>query len=259
MDFMRRCAECGRILHGHAGNACPHCGGGLLESVELRTDAPVYKHSSILTAVLTFCIGLLVLCALFSWLSPNFAFATQSYAQMLWRLQSVVAAGTLLYLILRRSEGDFRALFCVALTLFAISEGLSAVVRFYGVLTLGSLTSLMGMALCIFSSLALSASFADGPRRDGYARILSFVTSGLMFMAAMRIFYDMRTRDVDVRGNRLSAAVLAFLALIVGVSLLACYLKERQTRRLLAEAGSSFHATTTHGGKGEDSRLDVNK
>jgi len=254
MDFMRRCAECGRILHGHAGNACPYCGGARLESVELRTDAPVYKHSSILTAVLTFCIGLLLLCALFSWLSPNFAFATQNYGQMLWRLQSVVAAGTLFYLILRRSEGDFRALFCVALALFAIGEGLGAVVRFYGVLTLGSLTSLVGMALCIFSSLALSASFADGPRRDGYARILSFVTSGMMFMAAMRVFYDMRLRDVDVRGNRLIAGVLGFLALVVGVSLFICWMKERQARQKLSDATAKSQPMPT-----EDPRLDASK
>lgn len=236
MDFMRRCMDCGRLLHGHAGNACPHCAGDRLETVELRADAPVFKHASILTAVLTFCIGLLVLCALFTWLNPQFSFATQNYGQMLWRLQAVITGGTALYLILRRSEGDFRALFCVSLGLFVLSEIISALIRFYGFLALSGLTSLTNMGLCIFSSLALSASFADGQRRDGYARILTFSASGLMFLAAVRVFYDLRIQDMDVRGNRIVAGIVAAMAIMVGSGLLMCFVGERRTRSRLQTA-----------------------
>src|SRR2546430_2573744 len=109
MDYIRRCEDCRRVVHGEAGNACPFCGGGRLARVDDDRAHDTRLHSPVFKLALAFCFGLagMQLAALTLGVSPPPA----GHGSPLWHLNLLVGVGMALYWSLRRGEGDFRALF----------------------------------------------------------------------------------------------------------------------------------------------------
>src|SRR5262245_14333384 len=112
MESIRRCEDCRRIVRGAAGDACPYCGGGRLV-IDIPPPAPTLKHPAVLTLVLTYSIGLVLLRTILVAVGWRQLAISPAMGELFWQLQFTGVASTALYLILRRSEGDFRALLLV--------------------------------------------------------------------------------------------------------------------------------------------------
>jgi len=216
----------------------------------MRTDSNLH-HPSVLTLAVTFCGGLIALHLAVTLFAPQWLPLVPGYRSLVWRLQLVIAVATLLYLVLRRGEGDFRALFIVALALFAAAEGLGVLARWYGFLALNELAKPFNVALFIFSSLGLSAAIADrmwqgrrgskrspstpqlefsstdeeeteeaeGPVLPRHHFALVFATTGFLFLSSMRGAMEMRGHELNDKANVLISAALAAAALCVGAAL----------------------------------------
>lgn len=193
---------------------------------------PRLHHPSVLTLAVTFCGGLVALHLAVTLFAPQWLPLVPGYKSLVWRLQLVTTVATLLYLILRRGEGDFRALFIVALGLFAGAESLGALARWYGFIALNDLAKPFNVALFIFSSLALSAAIADwawraprqppaagGGGRDRHHFALVLANIGFLFLSSMRGAMEMRGHEPNNKANALISAVLATIALCVGAGL----------------------------------------
>ena len=187
-------------------------------------------HPSVLTLAVTFCGGLIALHLAVTLFAPQWLPLVPGYRSLVWRLQLVITVATLLYLILRRAEGDFRALFIVALGLFAGAESLGATARWYGFIALNELAKPFNVALFIFSSLALSAAIADwgwrgqqppaarGAKRDRHAFALALANMGFLFLACLRGTLEMRGHELSDKANVLISAALAATVLCVGAA-----------------------------------------
>jgi hypothetical protein len=221
MDSSRRCEDCRRVVPGHAGDACPYCGGArLVRTSAAATPRAAQRHSSLLTAVITFCLGLSLLRLVFLYLGPRFTLASSAYNDLLWQLQIVVTVVTLIYVVLRRGEGDFKALFIISLGLFITTEAVSALLHSFGLLSMAGPCILFNMALLIYSSLTLTAAVADGPKKDLYDKCLMTANMGFMFTSALRTFLEMRGQDAGMRGNLSMTLVLSALIIYLGVMLI---------------------------------------
>ncbi|MGD0092450.1 MAG: hypothetical protein ABSE73_21250 [Planctomycetota bacterium] len=209
-------------------------------------------HSSVLTLALTFCGGLIAVHLAVGILAPHWLALTPGYKALVWRLQLVIAAATVLYLILRRGEGDFRALFIVVLGLFAIVEGLCVLARWHGFLALNELARPFNVALFIFSSLALSAAIADRTRQsqpppaaapcarhDPHHFALLLASIAFLFLSCLRGAIEMHQQELSERANVYTCAVLAVAALSVGAAILKGALRPAVEQAANPEAGGT--------------------
>lgn len=212
-ESFRRCQDCRRSIPGHAGNACPFCGGGHLSPITLQRTATLRHHPAVVTGAVTFCLGLVVLRTVSLALMPRLA-SSNAYGEMLWNLQMLVAACTVAYLILRRGEGDFKALFVITFGLFAASEGLGVLASKYGLFALQSLSMVMNITIFIYSSLTLTASLADGPSRELYQRALVGANLGFLFVSVLRVFLEIGRRSMEDE-NRVTTIVMLAVTLYV--------------------------------------------
>jgi hypothetical protein len=220
MELVRRCRDCKRIVRGHAGDACPYCGGSQLISVVLQATGEIKHHPSVVTAAVTFCLGLVLLRIVAAFIGPRLSVAYMMTGELLTNLQLLVAVCTVVYVILRRSEGDFRALFIVSLGLFAATEGLGALARGYGVLTLDGIATLFNLTLFMYASLALTASLADGPRKDFHQRALTFASLGFVLLASMRTIFEMRTGSTAPNDRQNFATTIVIFTVAAYIALL---------------------------------------
>jgi hypothetical protein len=200
-----------------SGGPCTFCGGTRMTPVSGPTAGP--HHPAIMTVVITFCLGLAGLRAIAGFIAPHWMPATPGYGDLLSNLQLIILAATVLYLILRRSEGDFRALLAVALGLFLTAEGLGVAARGYGFLLLNDAGKPFNLALFAISSLALTAGLADGFRRGPYHTTLMGASVGLLFLATLRVGLEMKQRDLTDKAQDLLTIVLAAVAVCVAVLL----------------------------------------
>ncbi|MBI3831394.1 MAG: hypothetical protein HY291_17885 [Planctomycetes bacterium] len=211
------CRDCGRVA-SHAGNACAFCGGPLL-ATPVKADRPVVrKHSQILAASVTFCLGLLLVRVLLGVLRPGRFPPLTSGDDPLVLLEMVAAGGTVLYMVLRGEEGDFRALFLVSLMLFMGQEAMSFVAGAYGLMQFTVFALVAAFATTVFSSLGLITYFYEnvqapkeahrGPMLAGSGAIcaLSFVRSLTPMIKSSVEKY------VEIGGIVVLIAMLAYLA-----------------------------------------------
>ena len=227
MESVRRCEDCRRIVPGVAGDACPFCGSGRLVQIPAHIPASL-KHPSILTLVLTFSIGLVVIRILMIVFGSRFLALWPGYGEFLWQLQFTSAVSAILYLILRRSEGDFRALLFVSLALFVATEVTGALAKEYGLLSLNRLCAQFNLTLFIFSGIALSAALADGRRADRFQSCLIAADIGFLVLAASRTFLSMRSREMDERYTGAGTMVLTGVILYVAILLVRGELRARK-------------------------------
>src|SRR4051812_24727398 len=182
MESIRRCEDCRRIVRGTAGDACPYCGSGRL--IQTQAAGPhSFRHASVLTLVLTLSIGLVLFRIVL------IATGSPAYGELLFPLQFTAGIAAIFYLILRRSEGDFRALLMVSLGLFLATEVTGALAREYGMLALNKLGREFNLTLFIFSGIAITAAVADGRRTDRFQASLIAANMGLLFLAAIRTIF----------------------------------------------------------------------
>jgi len=174
-----RCGVCGQPLTA-AGSACPRCAAR-------RRPA---RHPQTLASVLTFCFGLLLVPLILSWwgIGP----LTQ-----LNSLRAVTVAATLLYLLLRVDEGDFRALFCVSLVIFVGQEVLVYASRAYGTLSFQGLAVFLAFASAIYSSLALTAAAYDAQHapQDRYHWLTFLACLSVLVLSLLRALGPTFTRS----------------------------------------------------------------
>ncbi|MFH0937709.1 MAG: hypothetical protein V1899_00255 [Planctomycetota bacterium] len=185
------------------------------------------RHTSIMIMALTFCAGLVILCLLPGVLGLRFGLGLLAYNERLVDLQILVVICTLLYLTLRRSEGDFRALFIIAFSLFVGTEGLAALARSYGLITLDAFDIIFNISLFMYSSLALTAAIADGPKRDFYHYALLIASLGFLLLATLRICFDLRPGGALEYRNQVIAAILAIIAISIIVMIIREELRTR--------------------------------
>jgi hypothetical protein len=177
------------------------------------------RHSTIAAAALIFCAALIIFRLLGRLFAPYGVFSQVSRSEVLYTLQTLVTVSTALYLVLRRSEGDFRALFIVSLGLFIGNESLTALASRFGLITLEGFGSIFNISLFMFSSLALTAAIADGPQNNFYRRALLTATTGFLFLAALRTFLDLRQHHglMPTNYDRVMIIILSILSLSVGI------------------------------------------
>ncbi|HEY3320195.1 MAG TPA: hypothetical protein VGP72_07005 [Planctomycetota bacterium] len=240
MTDPRHCEDCRQIsLDGHE-ERCSACGGRLTE-----ITAPPGRHPIIVTAVLSFSIGLIVLHTVLPLLGAHLIPSLPAYSSVLGQLQMLGAGATVLYLILRRSEGDFHALLLTSLLLLAGTECLSALARGYGLLSLTRLAGVLNMGLFVYSSLALTAGAADSGSHRPHSRRLCLLaaSTGMLLLASLRVFLQVRRRD-DEASHWLLTLVLGGVALLVGGILVFEELRRRRTAGgRTQEAGGRINGT----------------
>lgn len=200
-----------------AGDACPFCGSGKLAHI-VPAPPPSLRHPSVLTLVLTFSIGLVLIRILLIAAGSRLLALSPGYSDLLWQLQFTSGASAVMYLILRRSEGDFRALLIVSAGLFVATECTGALAREYAVLSLNRLCAQFNLTLFIFSGIALTAAVADGRRADRFHACLIAADIGFLVLAAARTFL-MRSREMDERSAIAGTLVLTAVVLFVAILL----------------------------------------
>lgn len=231
-DSVRRCRECKRIIPGHAGNACPYCGSDKLVTVLIQGVSEIRHHASVLTAAITFCLGLTIIRVLLAFAGQRLSISLAMTGELVAQLHMLSTACTVLYLLLRHYEGDFRALFTVSLGLFILTEGVAAIAGRFGLVPLESLGSLFNITLFMYSSLAVTAAIADGPHTERYHRPLFVTCLGFVLLSCMRVFFTMRGGQ-EKQLNFAATVSLLLITIIVG------YLVIRTERQLRAAGDSS--------------------
>ena len=151
---------------------------------------PLQHHPSILTLAITFFLGLVAMPLLVFPFVPQFATASSEYGNLLRNMQILSGIVTLLYVILRRSEGDFRALFMLSLALFVAAETMTGLSRHFGIQALHPLEMLFTFALFLYSALALSAAIAEQRRGDWFHHALVTANIGFIFLSAVRVYFE---------------------------------------------------------------------
>ena len=223
MESARRCRDCRRVIAGNATplfgltRACPYCGSDSLIDITLPRPAPLRHHPSVLTATLTFCVGLFVIRTAALALVPVLR-ASNPAGDLLWNLQLLVGICTLVYLVLRRIEGDFLALFIINFSMFIATECLGVLAREYGLFALHGLCMLFNIGMFIYGCLALTAAIAEGKTSDVYRRPLGAACIGFVLLAMLRIFLQTHTPAADE--NQITTLALLGLAIYVGRLLL---------------------------------------
>ncbi|MCZ7646545.1 MAG: hypothetical protein M5U26_14875 [Planctomycetota bacterium] len=215
---LRQCRDCGRA-GGPAGNACAFCGGPL---VEAAAPAP-RRHPQILAAVITFCLGLLLIrLALGIWSPARLRPVSTAWGDPLIWLEVICIGMTVLFVALRGEEGDFRALFLIALALFIGTEALAFLAQHFALESCADLATLMSFAVAIYASLALTAASYDpegDPRPPHRAPLLAAAGTmlALTFLRAFSPFLDRQGgaavgRIRDFLGIAVLCAAIVYLA-----------------------------------------------
>jgi len=124
-----------------------------------------YARRQVLAATVTFCIGVAVITLARPLLGASLGIGRPFPEDMrsFRTLAAIVAAATILYLLIRRYDGDFRALIVVSLGLFGISEVVSFAAAAGARAPFPSYAVLFGIAAGVYAMLALFASAACPP------------------------------------------------------------------------------------------------
>ena len=215
-EAIRRCKDCRRVVHGEAGNACPYCGGAQLNCL-LEHGAPHGRlHAPVLKLALAFCLGLGAMQLL---LLNSDAAAASGRAAPFWQLNLLIGTCTLVYVLLRRLEGDFRALFLIAFCLFVAGEGLALFARAYGINALHLIGALFRHGLLVFSSLSLTAGAADSLAQSRHERVMFAATCGFLFLSILNLLMEYTRRESALVQDAATALVALAVALFAATEL----------------------------------------
>jgi hypothetical protein len=179
---------------------------------------PIQHHPSIQTLAITFFIGLVVMPWIVFPFVPQFAAASAEYGNILRNMQILSGIVTLLYVILRRTEGDFHALFMLSVGLFVAAEALTGMGRFFGIQALRPLEMLFTFALFLYSALSLSAAIAEQRRGDWFHHALVTANIGFIFLAMVRFYFEKKGPLYEGKGRVFTFVVVLLLTFqIAGV------------------------------------------
>ena len=217
LDSIRRCKDCRRIVHGEAGNACPYCGGAQLIRLVEHGAPHVRLHAPVLKLALAFCLGLGAMQLMLIYSDAGASSAGR--AAPFWQLNLLIGTCTLVYLLLRRLEGDFRALFLIAFCLFAAGEGVALFARAYGINALHLIGALFRHGLLVFSSLSLTAGAADSPAQTRHERVMFAATCGFLFLSILNLLLEYTHRESALVQDAATALVALALALFAAAEL----------------------------------------
>ena len=190
--------------------------------------APQRHHTSILTLAITFFIGLVAMPLVVFPFIPQFATASAEYGNLLRNMQILSGILTLLYVILRRSEGDFRSLFMLTVGLFAATEGLAGMSHYFGVQALHPLEMLFSFALFMYSCLTLAAAIAEERRGDWFHHALVNTVIGFVLLSAVRFYFEKKGPQYEERARMFIFVVMLLLALQLAVLLVWAEIRARR-------------------------------
>jgi hypothetical protein len=227
MDSICRCEDCRQIVHGDSSQKCPQCGGTHLNRLVEHAGTHAHLHPPVLKLAIAFCIGLIVMqvVAFAMGLNPPPA----GHGTPFWHLNLVIVICTALYIVLRRTEGDFRALFVTAFALFIFGEGLSILARFYGISALHNLSGVFRHAMLVFSSLTITAGAAEARLRSPHERLMLAASGGFLFLAALHLMLDFFKRGND-QVRDIATATVALGVLIFAATVLLRHRKKRDEK-----------------------------
>jgi hypothetical protein len=165
-EKMRHCSICGQVSPVGLP-ACPRCGARNDLGHPRMERSSIQKHPQVVAAVITFCVGLLLLRLALGLWNPGVSLGSMA-AATLRRLEFIAIVSSVIYIILRESEGDFRSLFLIALSLFVGQEALVYGANTFWIGDFRALGILLTFSSCIYSALALIAAVYDPPAADTY-------------------------------------------------------------------------------------------
>ena len=220
-------------------------------------DSPIRHHNSILTLALTFFAGLVLMpLVVFPFIS-QFASATAEYGDLLRNMQVLSGVLTLFYVVMRRSEGDFRALFIINVLLFAGAETFSDICRRFGISSLHSMEMLFTVSLFIYGALALAAAIADERRGDWFHHALVTAVIGFVFLAGARMYFDRKGPAWDERSRYFTFVVMGLLAVQVVCMLVCAEIRNRQLKGSGARGQPAAPERERGGGPEQPERQDT--
>ena len=202
----RRCFVCGQPVP-HDANGCPSCGSAL-PSAPAAGVSTNRKHPQVVAAVITFCVGLLFVRFLVGYWGPGRLSLGSGGFESLRMLEFIAIIFSICYIILRESEGDFRALFLVALALYAGEETLVFCANTFWIGSFHSLGILTTFAACIYSALALIAAVYDPPGTDPYRPPLLVACLAILLVSAIRALGTLPLPPFDRYQHALGIAVI---------------------------------------------------
>lgn len=229
-EQMQHCSACGQV--SPAGTPiCPHCGARNLRGLSDQESCSVQKHPQVVAAVITFCVGLLLLRLTLGFWNPGGINLGSMASETLRRLESIAIVSSVIYIILRESEGDFRSLFLIALSLFVAQEALVYSANTFWIGDFHSLGILLTFASCIYSALALIAAVYDPPAIDTYRTPMLVACLVILLVSALRALGTLPLPPFD-RYHHL----LGIVALVAAMVYLAACLFKTEPSRQIEEA-----------------------
>lgn len=187
-------------------------------------------HPSILTLAIAFFVGLVAMPLIIFPFIPQFASASAEYGNLLRNMQILSGILTLLYVILRRSEGDFRSLFMLTVGLFAATEAFTELSYYFGIPALHALEMLFAFALFMYSCLTLAAAIAEERRGDWFHHALVNTVIGFIILSAVRFYYEKKGALYEDHGRRFTFIVMLLLALQLAVLVVWAEIRARRKR-----------------------------
>lgn len=156
------------------------------------------KHPQVATAAVVFCMGLLVVRMAFGFLQAQQLQSLREGYDPLLSLVFVAGAGTLFFLMLRTEEGDFNALFLVALGLFAVQEALTYLWTAYGLGEFQTLGIPVLFSSCVYAMLALVAHMYDPLvlRTSRNRRLLAVAAFAMLGAGVLRAGEVLRSKEM---------------------------------------------------------------
>ncbi len=211
-DASGSCQACGRPVSSTA-RFCSGCGSAIPPVLPRRCAAPrelvaYRKHPQVIAAVVTFCMGLLLVRFLTLFWLPEGMNLGASGHESLRALQGVAIGFSLIYIILRQAEGDFRALFLIALALFIAEELFVFYADALWIQDFYALGIFMTFAASIFSALALIAAVYDPPNSDPLRKPLLVASSAILVTTVVRALGTIPVPNLDHLQNTLAIAVI---------------------------------------------------
>ncbi len=227
----RICSGCRQSIAATL-DCCPHCGvastlapvpdSKYLVGQGQALDLPdaKYKHPQVVAAALTFCIGLLLFRVVLTLMGQiRFRVSTGSVDPLL-ALEILTIACTVVYLVLRQNEGDFRSLFLISMALFMGEECIAYCSSAFWVSAFQELGVLFTFASCIFGSLSLIAAVYDPPSQDPYRAPLVAACVAVLMVCSIRALGTLPIPPFDRYQHLMSIMVLVAVAVFLGAKLL---------------------------------------
>ena len=171
-------------------------------------------HQQVVVAAVTFCLGIALLQPFLSVCRDWFGGRVPGPAESgpLRLLLGVVAGSTILYLFVRREEGDFRALMLLTVGLFGLSEVVAFAYRVAGSSGFQMVSALFTITSVVYGVLALCAALVERTRKPDPAKpLLALACGAIVLVCLSRSLFGLMDSQVMRMAQEVASLVLMSL------------------------------------------------